>query len=160
MNHEMFTVAFIDHESHSKHLNFPLHGSWDHRPPCGAAFSKGPTRAIPSLLPLGKWDMIICLLRAVLENVLRSKFPFLLRPENEFVQFFRKLFLKKLQLFFKKSLSCFCKKTWVFQKKPKALSKTKSETETKYTGYHSKCVPIMSLKKSPLPHFRANSCWK
>ena len=35
----MFTVAFIYHESHSKHLNFPLHGSWDHRPPCGAACS-------------------------------------------------------------------------------------------------------------------------
>ena len=38
---QIIKVAFIDHESHSKHLNFPLHGSWDHRPPCGAAF-KGP----------------------------------------------------------------------------------------------------------------------
>ena len=35
---QMFTVAFMVNESHSKHLNFPLHGSWDQSPPCGAAF--------------------------------------------------------------------------------------------------------------------------
>ena len=33
-------VAFMVNESHSKHLNFPLHGSWDQSPPCGAALSK------------------------------------------------------------------------------------------------------------------------
>ena len=33
MNHEiqMFTVVFIDHESHSKHLNFAVHGTKAHR---------------------------------------------------------------------------------------------------------------------------------
>ena len=38
---QMFTVAFMVNESHSKHLNFPLHGSWDQSPPCGAAFRSG-----------------------------------------------------------------------------------------------------------------------
>ena len=31
---QMFTVAFIDHESHSKHLNFAFHGSFEQSPPC------------------------------------------------------------------------------------------------------------------------------
>ena len=41
---QMFTVAFMVNESHSKHLNFPLHGSWDQSPPCGAALRR-PNRA-------------------------------------------------------------------------------------------------------------------
>ena len=41
MNREiqMFTVAFMVNESHSKHLNFAVHGSCDQNPPCGAVFS-------------------------------------------------------------------------------------------------------------------------
>ena len=37
---QMFTVAFMVNESHSKHLNFAVHGSWDQRPPCGATLKE------------------------------------------------------------------------------------------------------------------------
>ena len=46
---QMFRVAFIDNESNSKHLNFPPHGSWDQRPPCGAALNTGPKCKAPEI---------------------------------------------------------------------------------------------------------------